>query len=1051
MGKYTKTKSKYIFKKAHSLSVDGSIFEQDLLTNNELYDYSNGNMVIGVGDGFNVITNTQDIESKTYNNGSISETFVLNDFISELREEERVNNSINYTNIPLTHENTIGKTSVKINKNYFDLTKISYYGSCQGHIKSAIEDIILRFPASLYVKNQSSINTNTITIPLSNVSNPFFLDISNYDIYDRSTMNFDLRILATSYSAYIISDSNDLVYSNISGFTNDGNNLIFNLTGNININSDFHIKPNKKYVDSFFNSLNGIQVALLNRNSTPKFKSRFKTIEETEDGISYKYIEFTWKTYDEYNLDITSIDYLNFVDNLIQSSEYIDQKFSDNIYRMLTHDSIKSMDNSFVRQNRLYMHENIDEEDILDGESKIQKLLRIYGRYFDDIKEYIDGVTFINNISYDKKENINDVYLQNKLNYMGWNTPKLTNILPTTGETSANLYPGLGGRMTITDVENELNRRIIINSKNIFRGKGTKKSIRKVFGLLGIDDRIYDVREYSQDVTDYITGETLQKIKELNGDLRSNQFETSFIKNGLVDTDISLSGLNLKTFVKCPICGELDYTTNFNITNENLIDNSQSPSWSPNNQPITSILMTYEFEKFRRNTPTLGYALSIFSGGIGQYTFDDPNCTYYASADVRPQGVTGTFSNITIYIHTDYDDSIRVNTNIPNGVWTRVYTEGFTIPIADSLTSSGYVILYNDQIDKYLDVKNVKIEKDHMTPWSPSISDQELLEYGICVKNKHTFDVTGNTFAYPFARTNSSDYYFQQMGSWYRETGGVHTDLSGNTYVIDIMDGNNPHIGNGSYDYGTNYIDNFKQLFKTDIDSQLNYPTIDITGHTGYGFNLINKKTVDNNKIVWVVDGILTDDYGNNILTDNDEIIYVDYDNLNAKFKINLKNFVIGIDTQKALNVFTSGNTAYTGGLTEDTIFETIKKLALPYLENVIPSTTIFDFVRIDKNNPKWQLVEKYPERTGETQNYSGKTILRYKNVNYYDETTTGATQDLLDLIEKDFGDMFIQYGSVVGSGFDMEISFIGDNGEYERVTTADWQETDNLFNFLTT
>jgi hypothetical protein len=330
------------------------------------------------------------------------------------------------------------------------------------------------------------------------------------------------------------------------------------------------------------------------------------------------------------------------------------------------------------------------------------------------------------------------------------------------------------------------------------------------------------------------------------------------------------------------------------------------------------------------------------------------------------------------------------------------------------------------------------------------VENDENIEYAVCVKNNHVFNITGNTFGYPQARANNSGYYFQQMGSWYRETGGVHNDVSGNTYVTDIYNGNNPHIGNGSYDYGTNYIDNFKELFKSDIDSQLNYPTIDVTGHTGYGFILPNKKTIDNKKISVNILGILTDDYGEPILTDNDEIIYAYYDGLNSALRINLKNFVIGIDTTKALELFTSGNTSYTGGLTEDNIFETIKKLVLPYIENVIPSTTIFDFVKINKTAPKWQLVEKYPERTGSTQNYSGKTILRYKNVNYYDETTTGVTQDLLDLIEKDFGDMFTQYGSVIGSGFDMEVSFIGDNDEYERVTIADWQETDNLFNFLT-
>jgi hypothetical protein len=61
---------------------------------------------------------------------------------------------------------------------------------------------------------------------------------------------------------------------------------------------------------------------------------------------------------------------------------------------------------------------------------------------------------------YKKKENPpSNIKFNDKLNYMGWNTPKLTNILPTTAETSINLYPGVNGKLSILNVENELNRR----------------------------------------------------------------------------------------------------------------------------------------------------------------------------------------------------------------------------------------------------------------------------------------------------------------------------------------------------------------------------------------------------------------------------------------------------------------------------------------------------------------------------------------------------------------------------------------------------------------
>ena len=1030
MGKYTKTKSKYILRKAHSLSLDGSIFEQDMLTNGELINYSNGNLIVGDGSGVNTITNTQTSETKKYNNGKVSETFTLSDFISELRAEELLSTQIANSEVgSASTSNRDVKTHIKLNKNYFDLTKVAYYGSCVRHIKSSIEDIILRYPASLFINQISVVNSAILTVPLNNVSNPLRIDILNYTPYDRVNMSFNLSVLASSYNSYVVSDSNGVTYANISGFTNDGNNIIFNLDKNITINGSVHIMPNKANVENFFGSLTGIQKTLLNRDSIPKYVSKFKIIEEGEDGDIYKYINFQWPTVDNHNIDVTTIDYLVFMDSIIASAQYIDSTYSDNIYRMLTHSTLKGMDNTYVRNVEIYGDENKKEE-VLDGETKIQKLLRIYGRYYDDIKEYIDGISHVNNITYNNLENLNEVYLHDKLDYMGWYAQRLTNVFGITGETNHALYPGVASSLGVAEVDREINRRFIINSKNIFKTKGTVKSIRKIFGLLGVSSDIYDIREYTQDVYDYITGETIQKIKELNGGLRTDAYETSLNKNGVFDNDTILNGLNIKTFVKCPICGELDYVTNFNITNENLLSNSIKlyNNWSMNpGEGIIDYNRLHNrvyLENIRIDGDPCFFWVSQISSSMNE------NEDYMLSFDLY--GTTpltlayGNYETVQTFYPTSNTEPLRAVSKI----------------IKTATNHDPYSVIYFiiPQSGWSNSITNIKLEAGNIsTPWSPSTQEQELLEYGICVKNKHSFDLTGNTYGYPSARNNTSGFYFQQMGGWYRETGGVHDDISGNTYVTDIMSGNNPHIGDGNYDYGTNYIDNFKQLFKTDIDLQLNYPTIDVTGHTGYGFNLTNKKTVDNNKIIWAAD---------NIFGDKAKDIYTDYGDSISKLKINLKNFVIGIDTEKALSIFTSGNTAYTGGLTEDIIFDTLKKLVLPYIESVMPSTTIFDFVKIDKTMPKWQLVEKYPERTGSTQNYSGNTILRYKNINYYDETTTEVTQDLLDSIERDFGDMFVQYGEVVGSGFDMEVSFIGDNGEYERVTTADWQEADNLFNF---
>jgi hypothetical protein len=55
---------------------------------------------------------------------------------------------------------------------------------------------------------------------------------------------------------------------------------------------------------------------------------------------------------------------------------------------------------------------------------------------------------------------------------------------------------------------------------------------------------------------------------------------------------------------------------------------------------------------------------------------------------------------------------------------------------------------------------------------------------------------------YPSPLSDSSDMYFQNNGLWYRETGGSNA-------TIDILTGNNPHLG--PYD-GFKYINQFKSL-----------------------------------------------------------------------------------------------------------------------------------------------------------------------------------------------------------------------------------------------
>ena len=915
---YSKSYSNYILRGKTFPTENGTVYENDLLTYGAPYSYVNENLTVRTEGGFTFITNTTPTTKKDYNNGIFSDRYTLNDLL-----DLNVGNTTDTTSIET--QTAIPLNYIKLNKKYNDITKISYFGSCNTLIKSAIEDIINRFPGGLYISNNLNISGNTITLLISEFTNPFNIDLADYT-YDRNIISYDLKKIATSYSDYVIVTTGDTEITYITGFTSTYSSITLNLKSPININTSFHIRPSLKKQNDFFASLDDFQTILLNRKTTPKYTSIFKIPEETSNGITYVNTKFTWQTYDGYNIDVTSMDYILFLQGLVTASNLVDEKYSDNIYRMLTHDSLKNMDNTFER---------IMDQDLLDeyivGGTKIQKLLRIYGRSFDELKNYCEGISFTNNISYNKVDNLPDIYLHGKLNSLGWEGLSIENIITPTGKTSTNLFPGMGGFLTTKEVGNEFNRRLILNSKSIWKAKGTRKAIRKIFGMFGIDESVYEMREYIQQVDDYITGNTLFNILDLNQNIRSSISESLIYSPNIPTNDALYTGINVGTFVK-------------------------SPSGSTN------------------------------------YTY------------------TG-----------------------------------------DTATS---------------------------------------IEYG------EPFSISGNTYGYPKTRDNSNNYYFQQMGGWYRETGGLHTDINGNTYVTDITTGNNPHIGNGNYDYGTDYIDQFKNLFKNDINRQENYPIIDLTGYTNQGFPITEKSSVDNKKIRWIGnqnneylfnDNILIDDYGIPIVDDYGHLIYiyntgdtVDY-NL-GKLTINLKNFVIGIDGDHLMDLIYSGNTSniltddYSvpitdnygnliyitengiteqspSGVTTQDIFNFFKTLILPYLEQVIPASTIFDFVLIDRETPKWVLTDVTCQRSGATQNFNGTTILTYKNFNYFDESSTGYTTGLTEQIIKDFGDYFSHYDTPTNDmvGYNREIRFSGDNGTCTRDTTGNWIVYSNLFNFLTT
>ena len=179
---------------------------------------------------------------------------------------------------------------------------------------------------------------------------------------------------------------------NIYAYKGNGGQIIY-LTDSTNYNK-LVATPKKEFFNKFYNSLDAFEKILINPNSKPKYSALFEVISENSFGYETELKRFTFPTKDNgYNLCVADGSFDEYVNSFLKYAEFYDEIFSDNLWRSMTHEAIKNFDWSYTRE---YIEG--DEEDYIIGGTKIQKVIRLFGREFDEIKTYIDSIKGYNQI-----------------------------------------------------------------------------------------------------------------------------------------------------------------------------------------------------------------------------------------------------------------------------------------------------------------------------------------------------------------------------------------------------------------------------------------------------------------------------------------------------------------------------------------------------------------------------------------------------------------------------------------------------------------------------
>lgn len=444
---------------------------------------------------FEFTTSVVEKVNRTFNTGVFSNPFTLENMDLENLEEAKKIWARNFGVYP--------------NYDVSVVTNFSYYGSLQKRLGSSITRIINFFPAALEVDKiftdytTASTVTNvsydavedetTFDIDVTRIKNPFDIDYSvNAD------RNMSLRPMETSpyrnltrmflrYSLFVSTGETEYKVQDFEPSTSlSAGTITVTVQGQpfgslSSSEKNIILRPNKFYTEEIFqDSFDEVEKFLLNRLVTPKYTALFRVPREDNNGNYYTSVEnITWPILGLWNLDISTVGYENYLNKINEISEVMDRYKTNLISRFLVTGSFKDFDT---------------------GDQKMEKVLQIYGRSFDETKKFIDGLAYINNVNYNPKNDIPSVLLKNLAQTLGFDT----NMSPITeedfltsvfGTKNQSIYPGQTRDKTPQELDYEYYRKLIINSGYLYKSKGTRAGIEYIMRMIGAPKALVEFNE----------------------------------------------------------------------------------------------------------------------------------------------------------------------------------------------------------------------------------------------------------------------------------------------------------------------------------------------------------------------------------------------------------------------------------------------------------------------------------------------------------------------------------------------------------------------------
>lgn len=1089
---YIKSHSNYVIKKHHQLTNDGTIYERDITTIGGLNQFAKGQTPIYQSGNFIITVNNESSFVKDYSS---------NNWVKNSNSQDEVWTLTNLSGITSSDIATVDI----VKQDYYSLRDFAYYGSCSELIRSSITDIINRFPGELYAPIME--NGSGITMYYTDKTKPnedqtklykdgwFLLDNPfNINIYTKEiniNENIDtLKYFANNgYSNYVISNTDtfneeeDTISSwkvesyECGKLINSDNSVedikliakitIGNSKKNIEIvalksdngsivyltNTDglgYHIRPKYSFYQQFIKSLDSFQAILLNTESKPKYSALFEIIKENSFGYYTEMKRYTFPTtFGGYNLSVNDPAYTIYLNNFIDIANYYDETFCDNLYRSMCHEAIKNFDWSYTRE-----YSDGDADEYIFGGTRIQNVLRLIAREFDELKYYIDGIGNASIISYNNNNNMPSDLLTDSLLNDGWD---FTNITPfvknTDGKFIRNealeIYPYSSNnenvcykdgyfiefsgdncdytatyenasdkemykvqngtlktrikqyfsdaKYTMDDVNNLFMKILRLNSRQIYRHKGSiegiemilslfglrskrwyekkliNKKVQRIFSPYNLGDCATDNNEYDYEIKEYLAfasplEDSLKYMNNSNeyvidwyNQTKTITYDTDDYRNGIYT---EYQGLPVKYYDSED--GKRYLLPYFD--KDAIIDGSPyyqlNGGWLWKNVQFNSNddVIYNSYTETIKNVPSVANLKELFSVPYNELT----DGTIYQVRDISTNYII--IDGVVYDIYNEYNNGNTYEYFIVT-VANNSVKVGQQLFIDDILVSSPYGSgeEMKEELHYLLNYENGNEIRIYIIDNKCSARESYMLEINYLdatiFKNGKIITNNQNNLTNYFQITNRS--YKNKLvlnGNGWKQLAEDDSDLKKIDSLENYFNGNNPHLGNMKYDNGAEYLSYFKKLFKYAIENEefdprcyYGTPMETILMEIGkIGFDMIDEIAID--KIDYFGDYYQSDNVQGVIIQtlfkyDNDKTSN-EYYNLttspkwavaSSKFKNN-KGYPEQIVNIKRFDII------FNVDVTDLDFIKYMDDVILKYVSQMIPHNTIINIIYNKKN-----------------------------------------------------------------------------------------------------